>query len=621
MKKTKIITIFLAAASVMLLAGCQKQYEVANYQGELKEGQIVSDYDKELFYRNDKHTDGADPFILDNRERDGYFYQYVTHGMLMCYRSTNLMDWEAVGPTLDVLDYGENGERTEVSKLVNADVWAPEVVYDSETELYYMFFSASPLADPDVVAGQGVASAEAPQYLGYVATSKKPDRDYQVVDFTNPESCGAENVRTYNKTPGLKDANGEYIPAFPHYYAKYLMLDPQEYNELSERTFGYAKKNNCGFTGSIDFSPYVDEDGTKYLYWVDNRDANAIMGVKMINWLTPDWSTAKGLTMVRYYSLADYQAKAEGKTVEYVSYELSGSIINEGPQMIKHNGKYYLSYSMNSYTDSSYQLGQAIADSPLGDFRKLRDEEGAVFLSGGTEGSREVSGSGHHTLIQIDGHLYNFYHRHDSVVVAGSKRNGAVDEVKWITIKDKDGKDLDVMYTNGPTWTVQPRLEPFAEWKNIADEAKVSGSDDVKYLTDGLLSLYKYGNPQFVEYIKETVIKEETTFTFEFDKARPVRAIMVYEAKLENMAFDKISNIQMICEEDGKEVIRYIDDLKLNKEYYITNELDGEMYYIKPGALIYAEFEELNVKSVKITIEVPEGQESVGISEVRILGK
>ncbi len=35
----------------------------------------------------------------------------------------------------------------------------------------------------------------------------------------------------------------------------------------------------------------------------------------------------------------------------------------------------------------------------------------------------------------------------------------------------------------------------------------------------------------------------------------------------------------------------------------------------------YAEFDALTVKSVKITVEVPKGQESVGISEIRILGK
>ena len=39
------------------------------------------------------------------------------------------------------------------------------------------------------------------------------------------------------------------------------------------------------------------------------------------------------------------------------------------------------------------------------------------------------------------------------------------------------------------------------------------------------------------------------------------------------------------------------------------------------GAAAYIKFAYMNVKSIKITIEVPDGQEAVGISEVRILGK
>ena len=61
--------------------------------------------------------------------------------------------------------------------------------------------------------------------------------------------------------------------------------------------------------------------------------------------------------------------------------------------------------------------------------------------------------------------------------------------------------------------------------------------------------------------------------------------------------------------------------LEFSSEYYRTNDLDGSIYYVTPGAATYAEFDELNVKSIRITVEVPEGQESVGISEVRILGK
>ena len=50
----------LAAACVLaslcgMLAGCGEiQYEVSSYQGQLTDGQTKSDYNKALFYRNDK---------------------------------------------------------------------------------------------------------------------------------------------------------------------------------------------------------------------------------------------------------------------------------------------------------------------------------------------------------------------------------------------------------------------------------------------------------------------------------------------------------------------------------------------------------------------------------------
>ena len=78
--KKGLSLLLLIALLGSLLAACGKaqvQYEVPNYQGLLTEGQTKSDYNKELFYRNDKKTAGADPFVLDNRSVDGYFYQYV----------------------------------------------------------------------------------------------------------------------------------------------------------------------------------------------------------------------------------------------------------------------------------------------------------------------------------------------------------------------------------------------------------------------------------------------------------------------------------------------------------------------------------------------------------------
>lgn len=95
---------------------------------------------------------------------------------------------------------------------------------------------------------------------------------------------------------------------------------------------------------------------------------------------------------------------------------------------------------------------------------------------------------------------------------------------------------------------------------------------------------------------------------------------MIYNSKNEEDCFTNISKIEFVCEKNGKEVIYYMNDLQFNSDYYTTND-DGSISYIIPGAAAYATFNELNVKSVRITIEVPEGQKNVGISEIKILGK
>ena len=81
MKMKRILACLLVltmAFSCVALGGCtqesQKQYEVSSYQGQLKDGQEQSDYNKNLFYRNDKFGDSPDPFVLDNTARDGYYY-------------------------------------------------------------------------------------------------------------------------------------------------------------------------------------------------------------------------------------------------------------------------------------------------------------------------------------------------------------------------------------------------------------------------------------------------------------------------------------------------------------------------------------------------------------------
>lgn len=621
--KQSLVVCALIAVLCCLLAACGKtaepQYEIPSYQGQPRDGQLKSDYNKELFYRNDKKTTGADPFVLDNTEVDGYYYLYVTEGSLFCYRSDNLMDWEPVGNTLDNLDYAEKGGQTEYRRVTYDEIWAPEVIYDADEQRYYMFFSATPDVSNEAV-GQGVLSGDGYQLM-LVAVSEHPDRGFRLVNFKDAASCGEENLHTYNEKPGIRDASGEYMDAYPHYYAKYLLFDPAQYKAFSDANGGCRGELYGGYEGGIDPHPYVDEDGTKYLFWVDSTASDRLSVVKMDNWLKPDWSTATVLTYHNYYTVDDWKAEKAGQSVEHVSYELEGVEINEGPTVLKHNGKYYLTFSVGSYKDSSYQVAQAVADHIMGPYRKLTEAEGGVVMSGGTSGSQEISGTGHHTFVTAGDRLYMIYHRHNDYVLAGSARNPALDEIKWITIKDKFGNDLDVLYSNGPTCSVQPRIEAFSKYKNIADQAVVTGSEDASFLTDGLLSVYKYADPDFAQYVQETTITDTTTFSFEFEQARTVRAVMVYNSKMESTAFTGVLSMEFVCEENGKEVVRYIDNIPFSPENYQSNEYDNSVYYITPGAAAYAEFDELNVNSVRITLEVPEGQEAVGISEIRILGK
>ena len=598
----KLVVLLIAAC--MLFTGCvrETQYEVASYQGEVAKGETKADFNENLFYRNDKKANCPDPFVLDNTERDGYYYMYGTEYSMFCYRSKDMMSWEQVGNTLDNLKYEEGGTSSEFRDATWDSMYAPEVVYDEETDLYYMFFSAAPKADENLTDAHNGKT----WFVMYVATSKYPYKDFQLVDFTDASSCGAENIRNID------------VNTYPQYYTKYSLFDPAALAAFSKADKQYQYEE---FIPAIDPHPFVDENGDKYLFWADMEGVNRMCGIKMKNWLTPDWSTATFVAWANYYNQEDYEAAKTDPFVETVPYEVSSNDCNEGTAVIKHNGKYYMTYSSGYYGDNTYQVNQAVADSPLGPYRKLTEGEGGVLLSGSMVGSLEVSGTGHHSFVTIGEQLYIVYHRHNDPVAAGAARNPAIDEVKWITIKDKDGKDLDVMYVNGPTCTVQPKVEAYAEYVNIADEAKVTGSEDAAFLTDGLLSTHKQGNADFLKDVQETSISKETTFTFEFDKARAVCAIMVYNSKNEASSFTNVSEVKLICEENGEEVIRYIEEIKLSKECYQESELDGSVFYATPGAAAYAEFEELNVKSVEITMEVPKGQETVGISEVRILGK
>ena len=621
MKIKPIITAFIGVtiASVFMFSGCaesvQTVYKLPHYSGtEFEELTGEPVYNQELWRLNTSEIGLPDPFVLDNTERDGYYYSYGTNGLFSCYRSQDLSIWEPVGEVLS-LPAKMSGAR---------DLWAPEVVFDAgdpqttDDDCYYMFFSVTP--ESDGLSGKYEGTA---QYMMMVARSSNPDGPFTIIDFTDENSCGKGNVHTYQTSD------------FPQYYAKYAYFDPQiHYDKIQEIDPSLYEENGLkgGYLDNIDPHPYVAPDGQKYLYFIRNNPYGSIIGVKMKdnNWLTPDYDTYTILTRSLYYTIEDYEKAQSGEAVEKVSYEMWGSgPVNEGPEVYYHNGKYYLAFSANGYGDAGYCVAQAVGDFPLGPFRKLREEEGGVIISGDLGMNPKVSGSGHNSFITVGDNLYIAYHKHNDMSTVEAGRHFCIDEIKWVKIEDINGEELEVMYST-PTTTVQPKI--VSDYKNIAAEAEVSlksgsleNGSSLDCLTDGLLSCYKYVNVDFIEqYVNETKITKKSTFSLNFNAPRQVRAIMLYNSKNETDIFTEIDEIRLFCEENGREEIYIIRDVPFLVERFaevtqFEDEVSIDM--LVPCAAAYAEFKEISVKSIEITVSVPDSNKCVGISEIAVLGK
>lgn len=619
-----------------------------NYQGEDKDANGNTVYNTSLFYNNALKQGYPDPQVLDDTERSGYYYLYGTSDFQVM-RSKNLAVWEPVRIVLD------RAQTEEVKNCLSSNNWAPEVIYDDDTKLYYMYFSASPDAgrDSSDTSKKGVATfMQYKSFQMYVATSSSPTGPFKVVNFKDETSCGAGNIHTYNTTAEKEitqeqaesgqyayiadAASGKYYEAsFPQYWAKYCLFQPDQLSKLMQKNgLGVnggtsIQTYDAGYYATIDPSPFVDPvTRKKYLYFKAEGnlgpDWNISVGVEMENWLKPKWETAQYVAVDHFKTVADWK-NGENKGV---SYEMSDYTCNEGQFMLHHrdeSGKdwYYFTFSVNDYAKRDYQVGMAVGDNPLGPFRKLEEYEGGLLLSVNNIDSGTVSGAGHHSFVTVGDQLYIAYHRHRNALEPSADRYTAIDEVKFITVEDKNGEDMVIPYVNGPTDTVQPLPDLYSGYTNVAAKATVSCTDastEAGCVNDGLLSVYKLADEDFTNYIRESYITKTSTFSFDFANETEVRAVMVYNSALVRTMFYNISRMEFVLA-DG--TTRVIENVKFDVEQYceIGGQNNNTVRDIKSGAAALAEFNGIKVKSVKITVEVPEGQDEVGISEIKILGK
>ncbi|MDF2907212.1 MAG: xsa43F [Herbinix sp.] len=259
---------------------------------------------------------------------------------------------------------------------------------------------------------------------------------------------------------------------------------------------------------TIDPYLYLDEDGSMYLYYSRDCSENVVDG--------------KNTSQIYVVEMESYTKLKEGSEHRLLlspeqNWELrSGDWLwNEGPDLLKHQGKYYLFYSANCYASYDYSIGYAVSDSPLGPFVKY--ENNPVISAIG-----KMSGTGNNSFFySLDGkELFTAYHTHTDPVNGGGNRKLTIDRCGF----QEDG----TFYISGPTMARQP--EPSGTRTFIKDFAGVSVSSsaegkDAKSLFDGTIS--KTLEDISCEWTTASEDKEQY-IVVDFGSQKEIREIVLY---------------------------------------------------------------------------------------------
>ena len=409
-----------------------------------------------------------------------------------------------------------------------------------------------------------------------------------------PEVPGGNSVRRNSVVVADKPA-GPYKP-----------IQNDKVDGLNNPLFKYEKSRG------LDSTIFVDDDGRMYMYYVLTETTQHIVGVELTSPYEADWSTKKDLVFpgTRTTESTDIE-------LEWEVYRESSLSIAEAPYMIKSNGKYYMTYSVNGCWNKYYNVCYAVSDDPLGNYVKpyqegglwtnlllgfpgTNDEESDVY----NQWSEFASGTGHHCFFNIGDQTMIGYHAHQSRNYNEHKegytaRFFAFDYVYF----DKDG----VPFCNGPTNSLQPLPEEISSYKNIAENAKVNRSNVVNenYVNDNyIVDCYNLEAKN-----KEVILgRGKSYIELEFDKEYTIGGIAIYNSAFYDEAVIEVDSIDFT----NDNVVYYAG---FSTDAY----MDEDKEFIYPGSAITVEFPK-TFKSSKVIIcfNTANGAQ---INEIKVLGK
>jgi GH43 family beta-xylosidase len=330
-------------------------------------------------YFNNAAFPAADPYVLHDK-RSGYYYAYTTEGAddgyyFGVYRSADLATWEKVpGGALPKSDPKQWG---------NDWFWAPEVYFNPRTGNYFLFYAAR--SDAHKLDWFGYADFEEPCKIG-VAVSRSPAGPFhniaaRPIDY-NPYDPDYHDVNLImgpdQKKPPATLAEGETAPL-----GTYIpTIDPNVLFDQG-RTYLYFSRNAYrNWVWDSDLGKYIEESNI-YAVELTNRWWNDPAG-ETTPAIAPAYRGANagrggpaGPRRDGWVRILDYgHDKQAWENADVNDYALTGGEKKdrrweEGSTTWRHaNGLYYLTYSANNWETPQYGVGYAVADSPLGPFRK-----------------------------------------------------------------------------------------------------------------------------------------------------------------------------------------------------------------------------------------------------------
>ncbi len=583
-------------------------------------------------------------------------------GAFALFKSTDLVDWEEAG----LIDgYALNVRN---SSWTTACYWAPEIIRDPLSGRYFMFASAqakSGNSSTEYIPHEGIYYN---MLYGVLAMSDNPVGPYELVTSENyyKTICAYNadgtvkvngsnelldpqgNVLTTVDSQGnILDKNGhlttEQTPVFNFGLFNESIRDSAKY-QLSSHS------HRSAMFPTIDYSPMLD-DGELYVYFSEhissNEDESSICGIKMKDFITPDFDTFTTLAAPNYESVTkidptvngDINNFSRGRALSAISPGWNEGTINEGAQVIPHvdsvsgQTKYFLTFSPFGYMSRSYSVCQAVSDSPLGPFTKLNMSYNPIMGINNT--NDYMSGTGHHSFIKAGDELFMLYHAYlnpNNNMVNGSFLGRALgaDRVQFMY---NATLGYDILYGNGPTYSLQPLPEVTSGMTNVAKYATITvdGVENTKnYLNDGLFTVHAFSADKEYKSISE---KRGTTVTLTWEEPVTVSALVVYNAQNYLYAFDKLDVVSFKLAEkpswypEGAAYNGYcfIDDVLCDPE-----NVNVTQQYMRQGGGALAAFNPITISelsfhvSSKYTTRSADGQTQdnyqINISEIYLMG-